>query len=86
VSIDTPQLIPQPGMAERAIDTATDMSRTIGEVTGALKTAADRLSEAVAKARRPGRPLSTIADIIQAAPLTSLFVAFLCGIAVARRR
>jgi hypothetical protein len=81
VSIDSPQLIPQPGMAERAIDTATDVSRTIGEVTGALKTAADRLSEAVA----PGRPLSTIADITQAAPLTSLFVAFLCGIAVARR-
>ena len=86
MSIDTPQLIPQPGMAERAVDTATDVSRTIGEVTGALKTAADRLSEAVAKARRPGRPLSTIADITRAAPLTSLFVAFLCGIAVARRR
>jgi hypothetical protein len=86
VSIDTPQLIPQPGMAERAIDTATDVSRTIGEVTGALKTAADRLSEAVAESRRPGRPLSTIADITRAAPLASLFVAFLCAIAVARRR
>jgi hypothetical protein len=86
VSIDTPQLIPQPGMAERAIDTATDVSRTIGEVTGALKTAADRLSEAVAESRRPGRPLSTIADITRAAPLASLFVAFLCASAVARRR
>jgi hypothetical protein len=86
VSIDTPQLIPQPGMAERAIDTATDVSRTIGEVTGALKTAADRLSEAVAESRRPGRPLSTIADITRAAPLASLFVAFLCAIALARRR
>ena len=73
-------------MAERAIDTATDVSRTIGEVTGALKTAADRLSEAVAESRRPGRPLSTIADITRAAPLASLFVAFLCAIAVARRR
>ena len=86
MSIDTPQLIPQPGMAERAIDTATDVSRTIGEVTGALKTAADRLSEAVAESRRPGRPLSTIADITRAAPLASLFVAFLCAIALARRR
>ena len=86
MSIDTPQLIPQPGMAERAIDTATDVSRTIGEVTGALKTAVDRLSEAVAEARQPGKPLSTIADITRAAPLTSLFVAFLFGIAVARRR
>jgi hypothetical protein len=86
VSIDTLQPIPQPGMAERAIDTATDLSRTIGEVTVALKTAADRLSEAVAEARRPGRPLSSIADITRAAPLTSLLVAFLCGIALARRR
>ena len=86
MSIDTPHPIPQPGMAERAIDTATDVSRTIGEVTGALKTAADRLSEAVAEARRPGRPVSTIADMTRAAPLTSLFVAFLFGVAVTRRR
>jgi hypothetical protein len=86
VSIDTPQPIPQPGMAERAIDTATHVSRTIGEVTGALKMAADRLSEAVAEARRPGKPLAKIAAITRKAPLTSLLVAFLCGIAVARRR
>jgi hypothetical protein len=85
VSIETPQPIPQPSKAERAIDTATDVSRTIGEVTGALKTAADRLSEAVADARRPGKPLSEIAAITRKAPLASLLVAFLCGIAVARR-
>ena len=73
-------------MAERAIDTATDVSRTITEVTAALRSAADRLSEAVAIARRPGKPLAAVSAITREAPLTSLLVAFLLGIAVARRR
>jgi hypothetical protein len=76
----------QPGMAERAIDTATDVSRTVSEVTGALQTAVERLSDAIATARQPGKPLSTLSAITRDAPLASLFVAFLFGIAVARRR
>ncbi|MEO6781196.1 MAG: hypothetical protein ABI407_08460 [Bradyrhizobium sp.] len=76
----------QPGMAERAIDTATDVSRTITEVSATLRTAVDRLSEAVSTARQPGKPLSTVSAITREAPLASLFVAFLFGIAVARRR
>ncbi|MGC2811675.1 MAG: hypothetical protein WA303_15000 [Bradyrhizobium sp.] len=73
-------------MAERAIDTATDVSRTITEVSATLKSAVDRLSEAVATARQPGKPLSTVSAITREAPLASLFVAFLFGIAIARRR
>jgi hypothetical protein len=76
----------QPGMAERAIDTATDVSRTVSEVTGALQRAVERLSDAIASARQPGKPLSTLSAITREAPLASLFVAFLFGIAVARRR
>jgi len=76
----------QPGMAERAIDTATDVSRTITDVTDGLKAAVDRLSEAVATARKPGHSLATISAITREAPLASLFVAFLFGVAVARRR
>ncbi len=76
---------PQPGAAERAIDTATDVSRTVTEVTEALQVAVGRLSEAIATAREPGKPLSTISAITREAPLASLFVAFLFGIAVARR-
>jgi hypothetical protein len=75
----------QPGMAERAIDTATDVSRTVSEVTGALQKAVERLSDTIATARQPGKPLSTISAITREAPLASLFVAFLFGIAVARR-
>jgi hypothetical protein len=83
LSIETPL---QPNMAERAIDTATDVSRTITDVSAALRTAVDRLSKAVETAQQPGRPLSTISAITREAPLASLFVAFLFGVAVARRR
>ena len=86
VDLDTTQPTLQPGMAERAIDTATDVSRTITEVTTALQAAVDRLSRAIATARQPGKPLSTISAITREAPLASLFIAFLFGVAVARRR
>jgi len=82
---DQPELS-QPGMAERAIDTATDVSRTITEVSTALHAAVDRLSKAIVTARQPGQPLSTVSAITREAPLASLFVAFLFGVAVARRR
>jgi hypothetical protein len=72
-------------MAERAIDTATDVSHTISEVTAALQVAVERLSEAIRSAREPGKPLATISAITREAPLASLFVAFLFGVAVARR-
>jgi hypothetical protein len=86
VSFETPETTLQPDVAERAIDTATDVSRTITEGTAALKAAADRLSHAIASARQPGKPLSTVSAITREAPLASLLVAFLLGIAVARRR
>ena len=78
--------LPQPGLAERAIDSATDVSRTITEASAALQAAVDRLGKAIATARQPGKPLATISAITREAPLASLFVAFLLGVAVARRR
>jgi hypothetical protein len=86
VNIETSEPTLQPGMAERAIDTATDVSRTITEVSAGLQAAVSGLSEAVATARQPGKPLSTISAITREAPLASLFVAFLFGMTVARRR
>ena len=77
---------PQPGMAERAIDTAADVSRTITDVSTALRMAVDRLSDAITAARQPGQPLATISAITREAPLASLFVAFLFGVAITRRR
>jgi len=76
----------QPGMAERAIDTVTDVSRTLTEVSAGLQAAVGRLSDAITAARQPGMPLSTISAITREAPLTSLFVAVLFGVAIGRRR
>ncbi len=86
VTIETPRPTFQPGVAERAIDTATDVSRTITEISAAFGAAVNRLSEAIATARQPGRPLAAISTVTREAPLASLFVAFLLGVAVARRR
>ena len=86
MSMEPPSMPPQPGVAERALDTAADVSRTITEVTTMLRVAVDRLGEAIAAARQPGQPLSTISAITREAPLASLFVAFLFGVAITRRR
>jgi hypothetical protein len=86
VDFEVPEPTLQPGMAERAIDTATDVSRTLTDISAGLQAAVSRLSDAIATARQPGNPLSTISAITREAPLASLFVAFLFGVAVARRR
>jgi hypothetical protein len=83
--IETPNTTADASLAERAIDTATDVSRTAGEVSAALQVAVDRLSAAIAASRQSGGPLSTVAAITREAPLASLFVAFIFGVAVARR-
>ena len=83
---DTHETPLQPSMTERAIDTATDVSRTIAEASAALRAAVDRLSSALARARQPGKPLATISAVTREAPLASLLVAFMLGMAMRRRR
>jgi len=86
VNIETPQPPPLPGMAERAIDTATEVSRTIEDVTAALRVALDRLQLVLANAERPGQPVARLRAVTREAPLTSLCIAFLLGVTLARRR
>jgi hypothetical protein len=85
VSSETPE-IPSPSIAERAIDAATDVSRGIEDVTAALKVAVDSLREVIANAERPGQPIARLRAVTRQAPLQSLFIAFLLGVVVARRR
>ncbi|MBR0869547.1 hypothetical protein JQ633_04190 [Bradyrhizobium tropiciagri] len=86
MSFETPESPLQPTLGERAIDAATDVSRTITDVSDGLRAAVDRLSSAIAASRRPGGTLATVSAVTREAPLASLFVAFLLGVAVARRR
>ena len=85
MSDETPQ-IPSPSIAERAIDAASDVSQTIEDVTAALKVAVDRLRVVIANAERPGQPIARLRAVTRQAPLQTLFVAFLLGVVVARRR
>ena len=85
VNSETPQTVPSPSIAERTIDAATDVSRTIEEVTGGLRNAVDQLRVAIANAERPGKPIARLRAVAREAPLTSLFIAFLLGIALTRR-
>src|SRR5678815_5512474 len=79
MSTEPPESPLQPTLGERAIDAATDVSRTITEVSDGLRAAADRLSDAIATSRRPGGVLATVSAVTREAPLASLFVAFLLG-------
>jgi hypothetical protein len=83
---ETPQTVPSPSIAERAIDAAADVSRTIEEVTEGLRIAVDRLRSAIEAAQRPGQPLARLRTATRQAPLTSLAIAFLLGAALTRRR
>jgi hypothetical protein len=84
--MDTPQMVESPSIAERAIDTATDVSRTIEDLTASLRVAVDRLRLAIERAERPGQPLARLRAATREAPLTGLFIAFLLGVALTRRR
>jgi hypothetical protein len=59
---------------------------TVAEASEAVKGTAHRIGAAIDKGRKPGMPLSILSNIGREAPLASLLVAFLLGVAVARRR
>jgi hypothetical protein len=59
---------------------------TIEKVSEAVKGTAHRVSNAIDAGWKPGMPLSILSSIAREAPLGSLLVAFLLGVALARRR
>jgi hypothetical protein len=76
--------IPPPPFVYDGLDPALEEKSVIGEVADAVKGAAQRI--AVDSGRKPGMPLSVLSNIAREAPLGSLLIAFLLGVAVARRR
>ena len=78
--------IPPPPFIYAGLDPALEEKSVIGEVADALKGTAQRIGEAVDSGRKPGMPLSVLSNIAREAPLGSLLIAFLLGVAVARRR
>jgi hypothetical protein len=78
--------IPPPPVIYDGLDPVLEEKSVIGEVADALKGTAQRIGQAVDSGRKPGMPLSVLSNIARAAPLGSLLIAFLLGVAVARRR
>ena len=78
--------IPTPPFVYEGLDPAPEPKSTIAEVSEAVKGAANRIGDAIETGRKPGMPLSILANVAREAPLGSLLVAFLLGVAVARRR
>ncbi len=68
------------------LDPAPEPKPTIEKVSQAVKGTSQRVGNAIDAGRKPGMPLSILSNIVREAPLGSLLVAFLLGVAFARRR
>jgi hypothetical protein len=75
-----------PPFVYEGLDPAPERKSAVADISEAVKGTAHRIGDAIDAGRKPGMPLSILSNIAREAPLGSLLVAFLLGIAVARRR
>jgi hypothetical protein len=68
------------------LDPVPEPKSTISEVSDVVKGTFNRVNGVIKAGRKPGMPLSILSHIAREAPLGSLLIAFLLGVAVARRR
>jgi hypothetical protein len=73
-------------MLHEGLDPIPEAKSALAEISEALRAAVSRVNGAIEAGRKPGMPLSILSNIAREAPLGSLFIAFLLGVAVARRR
>ncbi|WP_315702636.1 MULTISPECIES: hypothetical protein [unclassified Bradyrhizobium] len=78
--------VPLAPFPHEGLDPAQEPKSSIAEVSEALKETAHRVAGAIEAGRKPGMPLSILSNIAREAPLGSLLVAFLLGVAIGRRR
>ena len=76
----------QPPFVYDGLDPVRERKPILAEVSEVVQSAVASLSGAIERARQPGMPLSILSNVTREAPLGSLLVAFLLGVAVARRR
>lgn len=77
---------PQPPYVYDGLDPVAEPKSAFTEVADGVKGAVHRIGNAIDAGRKPGMPLSVLSNIVREAPLGSLLVAFLFGVACARRR
>jgi hypothetical protein len=78
--------IPLAPFTHEGLDPVPEPKSTIADISEAVKRTAHRVSGAIEAGRKPGMPLSILSNIVREAPLGSVLVAFLLGVAIARRR
>jgi hypothetical protein len=74
-----------PPLVYEGLDPVPEPKSAMSEISEAVNAAVNRVSGAIEAGRKPGMPLSILSNITREAPLGSLLVAFLLGVAVARR-
>jgi hypothetical protein len=72
--------------AYEGLDPAAERKPARSALSEGLKDTIGLVSSTIEAARKPGMPLGILSNITREAPLGSLMVAFLLGIAFARRR
>jgi hypothetical protein len=78
--------IQSPPLPYEGLDPAAGPKSAVAEVSEVVKDAAHRIGDAIEAGRKPGMPLGILSNVVREAPLASLFLAFLLGVAIARRR
>jgi len=68
------------------VDPTPSVGETVSRAAHKVSDAAHSVGEAFDRAKKPGMPLSILSNVAREAPLGSLLVAFLLGVAFARRR
>src|ERR1700733_743956 len=74
-----------PPFVYEGLDPVSEPKSAIAQALDAVTEAVHRVGDAIDKGRKPGMPLSILSSVAREAPLGSLLVAFLAGVAVGRR-
>lgn len=77
---------PPPPFIYEGLDPVPERKSVVAEITEVLGQTIDRISCVINAGRKPGMPLSVLSTVAREAPLGSLLIAFLLGVAVSRRR
>ena len=75
-----------PPFVYEGLDPVAEPKSALAQAVEAAKEAFHRVGDAIDKGRKPGMPLSVLSSVALEAPLGSLLIAFLVGVAVGRRR
>jgi hypothetical protein len=75
-----------PPFVHEGLDPARQRKSIFTEVFEIVQSVATYVGDAIERGRKPGMPLSILSNVTREAPLGSLLIAFLLGVAVTRRR